>query len=81
MCAIIAGIEKHKLIIKRKKKKRDEIVLLAKAKLNNIEVLISKVSVDSSVSDDECAKTTRRYEGRNKKCKDLDNFSNILVYL
>ena len=81
MFAISAGIEKHKLIIKRKKKKRDETVSLTKAKLNNIEVLISKVSVDSSVSEDECAKATRRYEGRNKKCKDLDNFSNILVYL
>ena len=37
-CAVTAGIEKYKSIIKRKKKKRNEIVLLAKAKLNNIEV-------------------------------------------
>ena len=73
-CAITAGIEKYKSIVKRKKKKRNEIVSLAKAKLNNIEVLISKVSVDSSVSNDECAKTTKRYEERNKKCKDLNNF-------
>ena len=39
--AITAGIKKYKSIIK-KKKKHDEIVLLAISKLNSIEVLISK---------------------------------------
>ena len=46
-----AGIKKHKSIIK--KKKHDKIVLLARSKLNSIEVLISKVSSDSSISQDE----------------------------
>ena len=32
--AITAGIKKYKLIIKRKKKKHDKIVLLEKSKLN-----------------------------------------------
>ena len=40
MYAITAGIKKYKSIIKKKKQKHDEIVLLGKAKLNTIEVLI-----------------------------------------
>ena len=42
ICAITAGIKKCKLIIKKKKKKHDKIVLLAKPTLNSTEVLISK---------------------------------------
>ena len=41
MYATTAGIKKYKSIIKKKKKKHDEIVLPGKAKLNTIEVLIS----------------------------------------
>ena len=40
ICAITAGIKKYKSIIKKKKKKHDKIVFLAKYKLNNIEFLI-----------------------------------------
>ena len=49
---IAAGIKKNKSIIKKKKKKHDKIVLLAKSKLNSIEVLISKDLVDSNISHD-----------------------------
>ena len=42
-----------KSIIKKKKKKHDKIVLLAKFKLNSIEVLISKALIDSNISHDE----------------------------
>ena len=38
ICAITAGIKKYKSIIKKKKKKHDKIVLLAKSKLSIIEV-------------------------------------------
>ena len=51
-CAIGAGIKKYKSIIK-KKNQHDKIVLLAKSKLNRIEVLISKASIGSNVSHDE----------------------------
>ena len=51
--AITAGIKKYKSIIKKKKKKHDRVVLLAKSKLNSIEVSISKVLVDSVISHDE----------------------------
>ena len=47
ICAITAGIKKYKIIIKKKKKKHDEIVLLGKAKLNTTEVLISKALINS----------------------------------
>ena len=53
ICAITAGIKKYKSIIKKKKKKHDKIVLLAKSKLNSIEVLISKTLIDSNISHDE----------------------------
>ena len=50
---ITASIKKYKWIIKKKKKKHDKIVLLAKSKLNSIEVLISKALIDSVISHDE----------------------------
>ena len=42
ICVKTAGIKKYKSINKKKKKKHDKIVLLAKSKLNSIEILISK---------------------------------------
>ena len=38
--AIIAGIKKYMSIIKKKRKKQDKKVLLAKLKLNTIEILL-----------------------------------------
>ena len=48
--AIFARIKKYKSIIKTKKKKHGKIVLLAKYKLNSIEVLISKALIDINIS-------------------------------
>ena len=53
ICAIIAGINTYKLIIKKKKKKHDKTVLLEKTDLNSIEVLISKALTDPNISHDE----------------------------
>ena len=53
VCAITAGIKKYKSIIKKKEKKHDKIVLLAKSKLNRIEVLNFKTLIDSIISHDE----------------------------
>ena len=53
MFVITAGIKKYKLIIKKKKKKHDQIVLLAKTKLSSIKLLVFKALIDSSISDDE----------------------------
>ena len=44
------GNKKYKSIIKKKKMKHDKIVLLAKSKLNRVEVLISKALIGLVVS-------------------------------
>ena len=51
--AITTGIKKYNWIIKEKKKKKNKIVLFAKAKLNNAEVLIYKSLIESYISHDE----------------------------
>ena len=53
ICAIAVGNKRCKSIIKKKKKKHDNIEMLAISKLNRIEVLISKVLIDSNNSHDE----------------------------
>ena len=54
LCVITTVIKKYKSIIKKKgKKEHDKIVLLAKDKLNTIEVLISKDLIDSYITHDE----------------------------
>ena len=46
ICATTAGIKKCNPIIKRKRKKRNQIVSLTKIKVNVVELLISKVLID-----------------------------------
>ena len=48
-----AGIKKYKSIIKKKKTRHDKKVLLAKSKLNSIEVQISKDLIESNISHNE----------------------------
>ena len=49
ICAIIARIKKYKSIIRKKKKKHDKIVLLAKTNLDCIKGLISRSLTDSCI--------------------------------
>ena len=51
-CAKTAGIKTYKSITKKKNERNDKIVLLAKAKVNSIEVSISKALIDSDISHD-----------------------------
>ena len=51
--AITAGIKRCKSIVKKKKKKHDEIVPFGKTKLDIIEVLMSMALIDSYISHDE----------------------------
>ena len=53
MCAITAGMKNYKSIIKKKKKKHDTIILLAKSKLNSKDVLIYKALSNSNFNHDE----------------------------
>ena len=50
ICSLTAGVKKYKSMIKKKKKKHDKIVLLAKIKLNIIEVFISQALIDSNIN-------------------------------
>ena len=52
ICAMTAGIKKHKSIT-QKKEKYDKIVLLGKTKLDTIEMLISNALSDSYISHNE----------------------------
>ena len=56
ICVITTEINKYKSIIMKKKKKHVKIVMLAKSKLNSIELLISKALIDSVISHDELLK-------------------------
>ena len=53
ICAIIARIKKCNSIIKKKEKKHNKIVILAKPILNDMEFLISKALTDSYITHDE----------------------------
>ena len=53
ICVITTEMKKHKPTNKKNKKKHDKTVLLAKSKLNSIELLISKILIDSFISHDE----------------------------
>ena len=53
ICVTTVEIKKYKSMIKKKRKEYDIVVLLAKSKLNNIEVLTSKDLIDSNISHDE----------------------------
>ena len=55
ICVITAWNNKHKLINKKNEKKHDKIVLLAKSKLNSMELLSSKTLIDSNISHDQFA--------------------------
>ena len=66
ICAITAGIN-SKSIIKKKKKKHDKIVLLAKVKLYSIEVLISKTLIDPNINHDEFVLINEKW----KECDDM----------
>ena len=74
ICAIAVEIKEYKPVIKKKKKKHDKIVLLAKSKLNNIELLISKVLIDSNTSHNEFVfrnNKLKEYERRSQKFKEF----------
>ena len=50
---ITAVIEKYKLIIKKKEKKHEKVVLLAKSKLKKVEVLIFKALINLYMTHEE----------------------------
>ena len=80
ICAITVAIKKYKSITKKKKKKHDSIVLLAKSKLNSIEVFISKALTDSVISYDEFVlinNMLKEYNEMKEEIKILKTYSSL----
>ena len=71
ICAITAGIQNYKSTIKKKKKKHDKIVLLAKSKLNNIEILTS-----SNISHGEFVLITNVLKEYDEMREEIENSNN-----
>ena len=80
ICAIAAGIKKYKSVIKKKKKSSDKIILLAKSKLNSIEVLISKASINSVINHDELVLINTVLKEYDKMKEEIKNFKTWSVY-
>ena len=76
LCAIAAGIKKYKLIIKKKKKKHDRIVLLATSKLDNTEDLISKAFINSNISHDEFVLINNVLKEHDNTKEETKNYNN-----
>ena len=80
---ITTGMKKYMSIIKKKKKKHDKIVLLAKAKLNTPKVSISKALVDSNISHDVFVlinNALKEYDHMKKEIRNSCNIMTLLMY-
>ena len=76
ICVIISGIKKYKSIIKKKKKKHDKILSLAKSKLNSVQILISKALIDSNITHNEFAlknNVPKEFDDRKEEIKNFND--------
>ena len=80
MCENSAGIKKCDSIIKKKRKKHDKIVLLGKAKLDTIEVLMSKALIYSYISHDEFGSINNVLREDNEMKEDIKNLEKAVEY-
>ena len=74
---ITAGINRYKSIIKKKRKYK-KIVLLRKAKVDTIEVLISKTLIDSYTSHDKFVLINNVLREQNETKEEIKNPENIV---
>ena len=80
ICALTAVITKYKSTVKNERKKHDKTVLLAKNKLNHIEVLISKVLIDLHFSHDESFSVNNELREHNAMKEEIKNPVNVVSY-
>ena len=83
ICAITAGVKKYKSVIKKKRKKQDKMVLLAKAKLNATKVLNYKGLIHSCINHDEFVSVNnvlREYNEMKEEIKNPENAVEYIVY-
>ena len=80
ICAITARNKKYRSIIIKKKKKDDKIVLLAKAKLDAIEVLISNSLINSYIGHDEFVSVNNVLIEQNGMKEEIKNPQSVVEY-
>ena len=78
ICVITEEIKKYKLIVKKKKKKHDQIALLAKNKLNTIEFFFSKALNDSYINYDKFISVNNVLQEYNEMKKEIKNCKNTV---
>ena len=77
MFVTAAGIKMYKSPVNKNKKKDDKIIFSAKSKLNSIEVLIFKTSIDSVISHDQFVlinNLLREYDQMKEEIKNLKTY-------
>ena len=78
ICAIAAGVKKYNLVINKKKKRHDKVLLLAVTKLNIIKVSISKALIDSYISPGEFVSVNDVLKEYNEMKEGIKLFENIV---
>ena len=84
ICIITSGIKTCKRIKTQKKKKHNKIVLLGKYKLDTIEILFFKTSIDSYISHDEFVSVNnmlKEYNKMKEKIKNSETFIKHTVWI
>ena len=79
ICAFTAGIKKYKSIIKKKKKRHDEIVLLGKEQLNTVKVLIYKALINLHISHNKFVSVNNKFTEDNKMEKEIKKLLKLFV--
>ena len=80
--SLTAGIVKKLLDITRKKRKKHKILMLAKSKLNSIDILISQALIDMNISHEEfitILKEKDRYEMMKENLKNKNGESYEII--
>ena len=80
ICAVTAGIKKYESIIKKKRKKHNHTVLLAKNKLNTIKVFISKALSNSCINHDKLVSVKNVLREYLEMKEENENPENALEY-
>ena len=78
ICAIAAGVKKYNLVINKKKKRHDKVLLLAVTKLNIIKVSISKALIDSYISPGEFVSVNDVLKEFNEMKEGIKLFENVV---
>ena len=84
ICVITAMIKSYKLIVKKKRKRHNKIVSLAKSKLNNTEVFTSRDLSDPNISHDEFIlinNVLKEFYDMKEKRKNFNNKQKLNIYI